>query len=213
MSALERMQHMSAALSHDLNNYTGIIQGYVELMRLELDPDNECHSYLDRLQQVCDKMLERSRTLETFSGKRSLPLYTHDLGDILASELQGRQRVELETGPGDFSIAAHPDTLRQALRQMLDNAEEASPEEAVRVRLRGDEDNVYLEIQNSGGDGEPDRWFDPYYSTRGKGRGLGLARVYGTAAAHKATLQARLDEDRRSTVELRFSRGVERAVE
>jgi signal transduction histidine kinase len=213
VNALQRMQHMSAALSHDMNNYTGIIQGYVELMRLELDPEHECHTYLDRLQQVCDKMLERSRTLETFSGKRSLPLYTHDLGDIVASELQGRERVELQADCGDFAIAAHPDTLRQALRQMLDNAQEASPDEPVRVRLRGDDENVYLEIENDGAEGEPERWFDPYYSTRGKGRGLGLARVYGMAAAHKATLQARIDEQRRSTVELRFSRGVERAVE
>lgn len=212
-SALARMQHMSGALSHDLNNYTGIIQGYVELMRLELEPEHECQSYLDRLQQVCDKMLERSRTLETFSAKRSLPLSTCNLAELVALELEGKQGMLLEAEPGDFAVAAERDTLRAALRQLLENAQEASPDAPVTVHLWSDSEAVYLDIQNSGGSGDPQRWFDPFYTTRGRGRGLGLSRVYGLISAHKAGLEARLDEDGRTMLRIRFSRDVERSLE
>ena len=203
MTALQRMQKMSAALSHDLNNYTGIIQGYVELMRMELDEEHECQSYLDRLQQVCTKMLDRSRTLETFSARRCLPLMEMDLVSIVRSVCQDREAVQCTTPAEPVWIGAHLESLRLALQELLDNALEACPAGPVEVNLSGRCLSLRNRSEHPAGT-DTQCWFEPFYSTRGKGRGLGLARVWGTLTAHGAEPSIEIDAQQNVVVEIRF---------
>lgn len=209
---MESLQRMSAALSHDLNNYTGIIQGYVELMRMELEDEHEFQSYLDRLQQVCTKMLDRSRTLEAFSAKRSLPMLRVDLKELVRTELGEHPRVNLSLPDEPVWIAANPDALRPALRELAENGAEAFPDEAVQVQLT----ETTLRFSNRSNhppEADTTFWFEPFYSTRGKGRGLGLARVFGVASAHHAQLRARVDGQSRVLLELNFPAFEERSLE
>lgn len=209
---MESLQRMSAALSHDLNNYTGIIQGYVELMRMELEEEHEFQSYLDRLQQVCTKMLDRSRTLEAFSAKRSLPMVKSDLRDLVRTELAGHPRVTLSLPDEPVWIAANPDALRPALRELAENGAEATADEAVEVQVSG----TTLRFSNRSdhaAQADTSLWFEPFYSTRGKGRGLGLARVFGVASAHRGELRARVDASSRVCVEMIFPAFEERSLE
>lgn len=190
--SLERMKNFCAVLSHDLNNYAGIIQGYVELMRMDLDEDSECLGYLDRIIQACGKIMDKSRSFETFAQTRSLMLIPTDLA-ALVKEVIVDAPVDLTVESGAVTtVAAHPDALRAAVGELVGNAREAAGQGSIQMRIYDEAENVCLDVVNTC-DAEvnaiPHRAFDPYYTTRGKGRGMGLARVHGIIGSHNARIE------------------------
>ncbi len=192
-STLKRMKNFCAVLSHDLNNYSGIIQGYLELLRMELEPGSECHSYVDRLQQACVKLNEKSKTFEVFAETRRLALIPYDPGPLIAEEAERSPRVKFTNDSQGRQIEANPDTFRVAIRELLDNALEASPEQNVEVHSFEDSGSLVVEFLNpceAMVQTELESIFDPYFSRRGRGRGLGLSRVHGILSRHGASIEA-----------------------
>ncbi|MFN8613348.1 MAG: ATP-binding protein [Vulcanimicrobiota bacterium] len=203
---LERMKNFCAVLSHDLNNYAGIIQGYVELMRMDLSEDSECLGYLDRIVQACGKIMDKSRAFETFAQTRSLMLIPTDLA-ALVKEVIADAPVDLAVESGSPVVAAHPDALRAAVGELVGNAREAAGEASIQMRIYDDGQNVCLDVVNptqAGVNPIPHRAFDPYYTTRGKGRGMGLARVHGIVGSHNAQIEMLAPSPEQTCLQMRF---------
>jgi len=188
-SALKRMKRLCSILSHELNNDSGIIQGYVELLRMELGPTTDADYYLDRILQACGRLTERSRSLESFAETRKLMLLSCDLSLLLREETERYPGAQLSLEDSIRPVAASPDALRLAIRELLSNATEASPDQPVQVHYGPAGEGMELTVSNPGARLAPElleNIFDPYFSTRGKGRGLGLARVHGILSRHHA---------------------------
>ena len=88
--------------------------------------------------------------------------------------------VEIDVAlEGDGTVECVPDELTQVLSNLVQNAIEAAPEAAGRVRIRGsvEDDAVVLSVQDNG-PGIPAevraRLFTPFFTTKGPGRGMGL---------------------------------------
>jgi two-component system sensor histidine kinase HydH len=210
--SLERMKNFCAVLSHDLNNYAGIIQGYVELMRMDLEADHECHGYLDRVVQACGKIMDKSRSFETFAQTRSLMLIPTDLA-ALVKEVIADAPVELKVETEAATVAAHPDALRAAVGELVTNAREAAGEAGIQIRIYDEENSLCLDVVNSSEAGVNTilhRAFDPYYSTRGKGRGMGLARVHGIMGSHNAQIEMSAPAPDQTCLKMRFPTPQER---
>lgn len=210
--SLERMKNFCAVLSHDLNNYAGIIQGYVELMRMDLEPDHECHGYLDRVLQACGKIMDKSRSFETFAQTRSLMLIPTDLAAIV-KEVIADAPVQLTVESQSPTVAAHPDALRAAVGELVGNAREAAGESAIQMRIYEEPECLCLDVVNSSHSEVvtlPHRVFDPYYSTRGKGRGMGLARVHGIMGCHNAQIEMLTPAPDQTCMKMRFPAALER---
>lgn len=210
--SLERMKNFCAVLSHDLNNYAGIIQGYVELMRMDLEADNECHGYLDRVVQACGKIMDKSRSFETFAQTRSLMLIPTDLA-ALVKEVIADAPVDLKVETETATVAAHPDALRAAVGELVTNAREAAGEAGIQIRIYDEEDSLCLDVVNSSDAGVNTvlhRAFDPYYTTRGKGRGMGLARVHGIMGSHNAQIEMSAPAPNQTCLKMRFPTPQER---
>lgn len=203
---LERMKNFCGVLSHDLNNYAGIIQGYVELMRMDLEEEHECHGYLDRILQACSKIMDKSRSFETFAQTRSLMLIPTDLS-VIVREVIADAPVELTVESECPTVSAHPDALRAAVGELVGNAREACGEQSIQVRIYDEEDSLCLDVVNST-QSEVNtithRAFDPYYTTRGKGRGMGLARVHGIMGSHNAHIEMLNPSPHQTCLKMRF---------
>ena len=210
--SLERMKNFCAVLSHDLNNYAGIIQGYVELMRMDLDPENECHGYLDRILQACGKIMDKSRGFETFAQTRSLMLIPTDLAAIV-KEVIADAPVELTVESQCPTVAAHPDALRAVVGELMGNAREAAGEASIQMRIYDEADSLCLDVVNPSHSDVTTiahRAFDPYYSTRGKGRGMGLARVHRIVGSHNAQIEMLAPAPDQTCLKMRFPATLER---
>lgn len=210
--SLERMKNFCAVLSHDLNNYAGIIQGYVELMRMDLEAEHECHGYLDRVVQACGKIVEKSRSFETFAQTRSLMLIPTDLA-AMVKEVIADAPVQLTVESASPTVSAHPDALRAVLGELVGNAREAAGEEKILMRIYDEADSLCLDVVNSTHSEVntiPHRAFDPYYSTRGKGRGMGLARVHGIIGSHNAQIEMLTPTPEQTCLKMRFPLALER---
>lgn len=94
-----------------------------------------------------------------------------------------------------LEAALDPDQMRQALGNLIDNAVEASPPEAkVTVTASRDGEDLVILIVDEG-EGlsvdDPEVLFQPFYSTKGRGSGMGLAVVQRIVADHGGTIHLR----------------------
>ena len=205
--SLESLGEMSAGLAHEFKNALATLHGYAQLMQnLKLD---------ERGQSAASSLLQEVRNLSAMvtaflNFARPQPL---DLTDVSLSELISDCALELKTlyderritliTEGDFpSIQADETMLRQALLNLLRNAAEAIDEEqaARRVTVRGAriqeasaEQWAGIEISDTGGglaESDLQRIFIPFFTTKSKGHGVGLALAHRVITDHGGTLSA-----------------------
>jgi signal transduction histidine kinase len=125
-------------------------------------------------------------------------------------EAQARAvRAELLADPP--RCHADPDLVGLALENLLRNAREATPAGgAIVVRTRLDADRIALAVEDTGSGMDArqcERAFDPLYTTKESGSGLGLSFVKRAAEAQGGTVTLTSAVGRGTTVELRLPRG------
>ncbi|MBI5499280.1 MAG: PAS domain S-box protein [Deltaproteobacteria bacterium] len=159
-----------------------------------------------------------------------------DMAELLRVSVPRTVTLELAPSRGSAPVRADPTQVRQVLMNLIVNAAEAVGERRGRVRLAtGDcparaethegspavwierptaETCVFLEVQDDGCGIDADsraRIFDPFFSTKAQGRGLGLAVVLGIVRAHGAGLELRSEPGCGTTVRVHFPRTADAA--
>ena len=200
---LESLGEMSAGLAHEFKNAIATLQGYAQLMQsLELN---------ENAQVAAASLLNEVRGLAgmvtaflDFARPQPLHLEEVDLRELIADcavELQPlfeELRVELlveEATP--LTIRADERMLRLALQNLMRNAAEAIPcdkaERKVIVTTAGDHHSAVIEVRDTG-TGLPtsnlQKIFIPFFTTKPKGHGVGLALTHRIITEHGGTLTA-----------------------
>lgn len=107
--------------------------------------------------------------------------------------LRPNLHFRLDDALGEEEVLVDPEQLRQALANLLDNAAEASPaggEVLVSLQRSGGEVKLVVADRGTGiGSDDPDLLFQPFYSTKGRGSGIGLAVVQRIVADHGGTVR------------------------
>ena len=216
---LEALGRLAGGIAHDFNNALVGVVTNLSVARSGVGP-GELDELLDEAAQACDRAVGLTRQLATFSRGGAPKLEVKRLRPLLrrAAQLVDDPRVELELD-GDLG-AAEVDSVQvvDAVRHLVQNALEASDSDA-RVRVTAtpvtlDEDQVgalpagryvRLEVHDSGTGMPPEvlsHAFDPYFSTKASGRGLGLATCHGIAKRHGGHLAAVSEPGRGSVLTL-----------
>ncbi len=208
----ESLGLMAGGIAHDFNNLFQAMVANLELVRLRLDPGSSALAYLDRLQDSLDRAAGLSREILHYSGgdlRRPEPL---DLSAVVAEVAAGHAgSLEPDLAPGLPLVVADARLLAQVADGLILNAVEASgPGGKVQVRTLArqlDPEDlltgfwpepptlgpcVVLEVEDRGHGIAPDtlpKIFDPYFSTRTVGRGLGLAAALGIVRSHGGAIQ------------------------
>jgi two-component system, NtrC family, nitrogen regulation sensor histidine kinase NtrY len=101
--------------------------------------------------------------------------------------------VRYDDGTAGIEVVLDPEQLRQVLANLIDNAVEASPPgAAVTVASRFEDGLFALDVTDEGsglGVEDPDLLFQPFYSTKGRGSGVGLAVVQRIVTDHGGTVR------------------------
>lgn len=210
---LESLGEMSAGLAHEFKNAVAALHGYVQLLQ-NLDLNENGKTAAASLLNEVRNLSEMVTSFLNFARPQPLQLEQVCLAELIsecATELKPlfqERKVELVIGnPSDvtgepLTIAADERMLRQAILNLLRNAAEAISEEtsvrSVSVRTIRETDPAgtswaLIEIRDTG-TGIPlsqlQKIFIPFFTTKTKGHGIGLALAHRVIAEHGGVLTA-----------------------
>jgi signal transduction histidine kinase len=144
----------------------------------------------DRLEQLAREFTEFGRLPE---GPAAPVDFTELLAELARTTLPNTMRARLDLNPATPVLLGHYDPLRRAFSNILRNAAEACGEQG-ELEISAAPDNgggVRIEIRDHGPGVPPgmaDRVFDPYFTAKAGGTGLGLALVKQTIEMHGGTI-------------------------
>ena len=204
---LEVVGRLAGGIAHDFNNLLTAIRGYAELVRRDLDPDDQHRADLDQVVRAADRAVELTAQLLAFSRRQVLQPRVLDPGELVTGVAPMLRRllgehVELEThsGRGLGRVKVDPSQFEQVIVNLAVNARDAMPEggtltiETANVELGsayaashpGVAPGPYVALIVSDTGSGMDKavkahLFEPFFTTKepGHGTGMGLATVYG----------------------------------
>ncbi|MBI5069016.1 MAG: response regulator [Deltaproteobacteria bacterium] len=209
---LESVGRLAGGVAHDFNNALTTIVGVTDLLLADAPAGSPLAADLLSIRDAGRHAASLTRQLLAFSRKQRLemaPLCLDELGQAFAGMLRRvvgedvELRLDLAAGP-EARVLADRGQLEQVLMNLAVNAREAMPRGgtltlATRVEqvtagapgvphgLAGGE-HVRLTVTDTGVGMRPEvaaQVFDPFYTTKERGTGLGLSTVYGIVQQHE----------------------------
>ncbi len=208
VDSLSQLGELTAGVAHELRNSLATLRGYLTL--IERGPEEESVAdYLseirresDHLQRVLEDFLTFARPGSARPGEVDLLGLVHRAA---ADPALGEASVTVDAAADDddapdFHVRGDPQLLERAVRNVLSNAAQAQRdagcEEPVRVRLEGSASGVEIEVEDRGPGLSPaarDKLFDPFFTERAGGVGMGLALTRRIVLLHAGRIEV---EDR-----------------
>nr|WP_081647221.1 sensor histidine kinase [Rhizobium grahamii] len=187
---LAGLGQMSAALSHELNQPLAAAKTYVDsaAMLIERDRVDEARDNLSRISGLIDRMASISRHLRNFArkpnekvGPVSLATAITDTLEIVSARLKvADATLVIDLGEPSAAVQAGSVRLQQVLVNIITNAADAVEgldDRRIHVVAARDGAKMIITVRDHGAGVPPSiaqRIFDPFFSTKGVGRGLGL---------------------------------------
>jgi signal transduction histidine kinase len=198
----ERFREISAftaGVAHEIKNPLNSLALVLELLGRKAPPETKGDINLGKAQvrtiaRIVDRFSRVVKVVRPDVEPLPLDILLRQAVESLSAESPAASsRIGIEAGPG-LALNADRDLLVQALLNILKNAVEASETAPIRVSARRAGDRVEVVIRDEG-PGFPAetaaRLFEPFYSTKGKGMGIGLYLAKKIIEAHGGTIEAR----------------------
>jgi PAS domain S-box-containing protein len=207
---LEAVGQLAGGIAHDFNNLLAVILNYASFVADDIG-DHPARADVEEIQRAARRAADLTRQLLVFSRRDIVVPATIDLGELvtalerlLARTLGEDIDVRVDVSGDVAAVRADPGEIEQVLMNLAVNARDAMEGRGgvlsigVRDVVLGACDvadrpgvapgrHVEIRVADTGCGMAPEvvaRAFEPFFTTKGPGRGtgLGLATVYGTAA-------------------------------
>lgn len=200
---LAALGQMASGVVHDLSNSLTPIQSVVDLLKMTEGLPEVVRDGLEAIQASARHMTALVNNLRRFSAppidtgakdRIDLKQILQEIPEITRAKWQVAARaagaaIAFELQLTDVpQVVGNPVDLRQMLVNLVFNAVDAMPEGGtIAMRLKSVKDKVLIEVEDSGQgltDESVERCFEPYYTNKEQGTGLGLSVCYGIAKRH-----------------------------
>ncbi len=206
---LESLGVLAGGIAHDFNNILMALLGQSTLALQHVPPDSPARGHLDQVKLACVRAAELVRQMLAFAGSEPVERKPVDLSSVVremqqlvASAVSKKAHVSMALADDLPPILGNATGLRQILLNLITNASEALRGETGSITVKtgvtalsredlaatyADWDQVpgaycYLEVTDSGCGIETEavpHIFDPFFTDKSFGRGLGLTAVLG----------------------------------
>lgn len=213
---MEAIGTLAGGVAHDFNNLLTGVQGHVSLMSMELPPGHPCLEHCDGIAEIVRSATSLTQQLLGFARGGKYQVQATDANELLlrttAMFSRTRRQLKVHTKPADDLWAVNVDRsqIEQVLLNLLVNAWQAMPEggdlflETRNAHLDADYVKafemepgryVHISVTDTGVGMDKEtlaRVFEPFFTTRAKGRGtgLGMASSYGIVRNHGGVITA-----------------------
>lgn len=206
--ALAEIGHFSITIAHEIKNPLGIIKGALDILKKE-DVDQETRTTM--IDYVEDEVMRLDKLIQDFlEFSRPKPLSFHKVKvDELLTDLTDRMNLQwkprgieikcaISTPETDFTVEADADLLGRAVSNIIKNACEVSMAgQAVNIEIFRHGRDISIRVRDHGpGINAEDRGriLEPFFTTKAKGTGLGLAFAKRIIEAHMGQITIRSNQ-------------------
>jgi PAS domain S-box-containing protein len=230
---LDSLEVLAGGIAHEFNNILTGIMGNAALALETIGPRDHNRFLLSEVVRASERAADLTRQVLAFAGKGQFVLEAVDLSEsiraiaeLLRASVPRDARVEFHLASGLPTFHADPRQIQQLAFNLVINAGEATEGRrgAIRVEtgvrdldheLAGEPSfgaippgrYVFLAVVDNGAGMDAvlrSRVFDPFFSTKFAGRGLGLAAAMGIARAHHGAIRVESEPGRGSRFEILF---------
>jgi PAS domain S-box-containing protein len=215
---LESLGILAGGIAHDFNNLLVGILGNADLTLAELDEDSPLREGVEDIRTSASRAAELTRQMLAYSGKGRFVVEAIQVNDVvkemarlLSASISKKAELYMSLSSSIPTVDADSSQVRQIIMNLITNASDAigdnpgsirvttglhSPESEVSnggfwIASLAPVHYVFFEVADSGCGMSAEtvkRMFEPFFSTKFTGRGLGLAAVLGIVQAHCGTI-------------------------
>ena len=213
---LESLGVLAGGIAHDFNNILAVIIGYCGLTRMDYET---AAGNIPEIEKAAERAAGLCRQMLAYAGKAQLSMTRVDMGMLvqdmvlmLKSTLPQNASIQTDIAGRIPPVNGDVNQLTQVVLNLIVNASEAIGKEQGEIRVllaktrlkdghsvrdfNGEiipsGDYVRLEVSDNGCGMDSEtklRIFEPFYSTKITGRGLGMSAVLGIIRSHRGALQ------------------------
>ena len=201
---LAAMGELTAGVAHEVRNPLGIIRASVQLLEESgvdrsrvLQATGVIKQEIDRLDKVIKALLDFGRPSKPHRVVIDIGPVIEDVV-LFTRQFAGRSKVRIDAGATDGLplVLADADQLKQVFVNLVSNAVQAMEAHGGAIRLVPSSDEGFLSVAvTDNGPGIPPedltKIFDPFYSTRDDGTGLGLTMVHRIVDEHDGHIEVK----------------------
>ncbi len=229
---LESLGVLAGGIAHDFNNLLVAILGNADLALMDMAANAAERSSIEEIKRAAMRASDLTNQMLAYSGKGQFiiePVNLNDLvgemGRLLEVSISKKAILRYDLAEGLPTVEIDASQIRQVVMNLITNASDAIGSASGSISLRTSEVDadrsfladtylgeslpegpyVCLEVSDTGCGMNAEtlkRLFEPFYSTKFSGRGLGLAAVLGIVRGHRGGLKVRSELGAGSTFEI-----------
>jgi PAS domain S-box-containing protein len=229
---MESLGLLAGGIAHDFNNLLMGILGNADLALAKLAPEAPARPFVQRIDTAAQRAADLTNQMLAYSGKGrfvvepiNLSRLVEEMGHLLATVTSKRATVSYRLARDLPPVEADATQIRQVVMNLITNASDALGDEPGVITVSTgalDADGAYLassfldeqlpggeyvwvEVSDTGAGMDAAtraRIFEPFFSTKQTGRGLGLAAVLGIVRGHRGGIRVYSEPGEGTTVKV-----------
>jgi signal transduction histidine kinase len=224
---MQTIGSLTSGIAHNFNNIIGAILGYAEMAEPRLAAGSKPAQHLREIRQAAERGRDLIEHILTFGRRSDAPVQRvqlHSLlgeaASLLTASLPKRTELIVHEVPPDLAIAGEPVQLQQIILNLCTNAAQAM-EGSGAVHIAAEQKDLAIPLRLSHGELAPGQYvslavsdtgrgfdeavarrlFEPFFTTRLMGTGLGLATVREIVHGHNGAMNVASEPGRGSRFE------------